>query len=117
VVAWLAQQMAKTPITGLPRVGWDTVGRIVARVVADRLDESRLAGLIAIGVDEISYRRGQRYGRTRSRLALGDAPFLGVAWVGEGAVCRRQPDTPGLLSTVRCGRGGCRFVIAHRRAR
>ncbi len=61
VVAWLAQQMAKTPITGLLRVGWDTVGRIVARVVADHLDETRLAGLIAVGVDEISYRRGQRY--------------------------------------------------------
>ncbi|MGH6999789.1 MAG: ISL3 family transposase, partial [Phenylobacterium sp.] len=61
VVAWLAQQMAKTPITGLLRVGWDTVGRIVARVVADHLDETRLAGLVAIGVDEISYRRGQRY--------------------------------------------------------
>ena len=39
VVAWLAQQMAKTPITGLLRIGWDTVGRIVARVVADQLDE------------------------------------------------------------------------------
>jgi len=61
VVAWLAQQMAKTPIAGLLRIGWDTVGRIVARVVADHLDESRLAGLVAIGVDEISYRRGQRY--------------------------------------------------------
>jgi transposase len=61
VVAWLAQQMAKTPICGLMRVGWDTVGRIVDRVVADHLDESRLAGLVAIGCDEISYRRGQRY--------------------------------------------------------
>ena len=61
VVAWLAQQMAKTPIAGLLRIGWDTVGRIVARVVSDRLDERRLAGLIAVGVDEISYRRGQRY--------------------------------------------------------
>ena len=61
VVAWLAQQMAKTPIAGLLRIGWDTVGKIVARVVADHLDESRLAGLVAIGVDEISYRRGQRY--------------------------------------------------------
>jgi transposase len=61
VVAWLAQQMAKTPITGLLRVGWDTVGKIVARVVAEHLDEDRLAGLVAIGVDEISYRRGQRY--------------------------------------------------------
>jgi transposase len=61
VVAWLAQQMAKTPIAGLLRIGWDTVGRIVERVVTDHLDEKRLEGLVAIGVDEISYRRGQRY--------------------------------------------------------
>jgi len=61
VVAWLAQQMAKTPIAGLLRIGWDTVGRIVERVVADHLDDNRLHGLVAIGVDEISYRRGQRY--------------------------------------------------------
>jgi transposase len=61
VVAWLAQQMAKTPIAGLLRIGWDTVGRIAERVTADRLDERRLDGLILIGVDEISYRRGQRY--------------------------------------------------------
>jgi transposase len=61
VVAWLAQQMAKTPVAGLLRIGWDTVGRIVERVIADHLDERRLDGLVAIGVDEISYRRGQRY--------------------------------------------------------
>jgi transposase len=61
VVAWLAQQMATTPIAGMLRIGWDTVGRIVARVVDERLDERRLADLIAVGVDEISYRRGQRY--------------------------------------------------------
>jgi transposase len=61
VVCWLAQQMAKTPIAGLLRIGWDTVGRIVERGMADHLDERRLDGLVAIGVDEISYRRGQRY--------------------------------------------------------
>ena len=61
VVAWLAQQMAKTPIAGLLRIGWDTVGKIVERVVADHLDDARLQGLVAVGVDEISYRRGQRY--------------------------------------------------------
>src|SRR4051794_14974517 len=48
VVAWLAQQMAKTPITKLLRVGWDTIGTIVERVVADHLDDSRLDGLVAI---------------------------------------------------------------------
>jgi transposase len=61
LVAWLAQQMAKSPITRLLRIGWDTVGHIVERVIADRLDHRRLDGLVAIGVDEISYRRGQRY--------------------------------------------------------
>jgi transposase len=60
-VAWLAQQMAFTPITRLLRIGWTTVGRIVRRVVADHLDEDRLAGLVCIGVDEISYRRHHRY--------------------------------------------------------
>jgi transposase len=53
VVAWLAQQMAKTPIAGLLRIGWDTVGRIVERVVADHLDERRLAGLVALGVETV----------------------------------------------------------------
>ena len=61
VVAWLAQQMAKTPIAGLLRIAWDTVGRIVARVTADHLDERRLDGLVCIGVDEIAYRRHHRY--------------------------------------------------------
>jgi transposase len=61
VTAWLAQQMAKKPIAGLLRIAWDSVGRIVARVVQEQLDERRLQGLVQIGVDEISYRRHQRY--------------------------------------------------------
>jgi transposase len=61
VVAWLAQQMAFTPITRLLRVGWRTIGQIVERVVADHLDDRRLEGLVTIGVDEISYRRHHRY--------------------------------------------------------
>jgi transposase len=61
VVAWLAQQMATKPIAGLLRIAWDTVGRIVERVVSDHLDERRLQGLVAIGVDEIAYRRHHRY--------------------------------------------------------
>jgi len=53
VVAWLAQQMAKKPIAGLMRIARDSVGKIVARVVGDHLDERRLEGLVAIGVDRI----------------------------------------------------------------
>jgi transposase len=60
-VAWLAEQMAFAPITRLLRIGWHTIGPLVQRVVADRLDERRLQGLVTIGVDEISYRRHHRY--------------------------------------------------------
>ncbi|MGH2801031.1 MAG: ISL3 family transposase [Thermoleophilaceae bacterium] len=61
LTAFCAQQMAKSQVQALLRVAWDTVGRIVERVVADQLDEKRLAGLVQIGCDELSYRRGQRY--------------------------------------------------------
>ena len=61
LVAFCAQRMAKSQVQALLRIGWDTVGRIITRVVVDHLDERRLDGLIQIGVDEISYRRGMRY--------------------------------------------------------
>jgi transposase len=50
LVAFCAQQMAKTQVQALLRIAWDTVGRIVKRVVTDRLDERRLAGLVQIGL-------------------------------------------------------------------
>jgi len=61
LTAFCAQQMAKSQVQALLRIAWETVGRIVERVVADHLDERRLAGLVQIGCDELSYRRGQRY--------------------------------------------------------
>lgn len=61
VVAFLAQRVDKTTIARLLRVSWEAVASIVTRVVADQLDDARLDGLYRIGVDEVSYRRGQRY--------------------------------------------------------
>jgi transposase len=78
-VAWLAQQMAKTQITRLLRIGWSTVGQIVTRVVADQLDERRLSGLVAIGCDEISYRRGQRY-----LTSVVDHETGAIVWCAQG---------------------------------
>lgn len=60
--AWLACQASKSAITELLRVAWVTVGRIIARVTAERgADVDALAGLRRIGIDEISHTRGQRY--------------------------------------------------------
>ena len=61
-VAWLATVTSKTAVTRLMRVAWRTVGSIVARVWADTGGATdRLEGLARIGIDEISYRRGQQY--------------------------------------------------------
>jgi len=79
VVAWLAQQMAFAPITRLLRVGWHTIGPIVARVVADHLDDRRLDGLVCVGVDEISYRRRHRYLTTVADHATG-----AIVWCAPG---------------------------------
>jgi transposase len=79
VVAWLAQQMAFAPIARLLRVAWHTIGPIVARVVADHLDEDRLEGLVCIGVDEISYRRHHRY-----LTSVADHKTGAIVWCAPG---------------------------------
>jgi transposase len=53
--AWLAQQMSQTQVTRLLRIAWESVGNVVERVVADKLDLGRLDGLVQIGCDEVSY--------------------------------------------------------------
>ncbi len=62
-VAWLARQCSKSAVCELMRVSWLTVGRIIERVVAEEQDRrgDQLRGLQRIGIDELSYRRGQRY--------------------------------------------------------
>ena len=61
-VAWLATVTSKTAVTNLMRVAWRTVGSIIARVWAETGGATdQLEGLTRIGIDEISYRRGQQY--------------------------------------------------------
>ena len=83
LVAFCAQRMAKNQVQALLRVAWDTVGRIITRVVADHLDERRLDGLIQIGVDEISYRRGMRY-----LTNVADHETGGIIWSAPGRTGR-----------------------------
>jgi transposase len=61
LVAWLATRTDKTTITRLLRIHWATVGRIIQRVCDDELDPDRLADLVEVGIDEVSWRKGHRY--------------------------------------------------------
>lgn len=65
--AWLAVRTSKSAVGELLRIAWRTVGSILDRVWG-QIDAAsggpggtRLDGLERIGIDEISYRRGQLY--------------------------------------------------------
>jgi transposase len=61
-VCWLVTQTSKRAVSQLMRVDWATVGRIVQRVVEEAGSPlERIDKLRKIGVDEVSFRRGQRY--------------------------------------------------------
>ena len=71
--------MAKTPLAKLMRIGWRSVGNILARVVADKLDRGRLDGLVMIGCDEVSYGAGHRF-----LTCVADHATGGVVWAAPG---------------------------------
>lgn len=61
--AWLATQLNKSAVARYMRVSWDTVGKIISRVREDIEPNlnGRLDGLVEIGIDETSYRKGHKY--------------------------------------------------------
>jgi transposase len=79
LTAWLAQQMSQTQVTRLMRIGWETVGKILARVVAEKLPAGRLDGLALIGVDEVSYGADHKFLTSVVNHETG-----GIVWATEG---------------------------------
>lgn len=102
LVAYLAQVTDQTRVTELMGISWTTVGAIVERVVARRLDPARLDGLRRIGVDEFSYRKRHRYLTT-----VVDHDRRRVVWAAAG----RSAETLGAffeaLGEERCAKLEC----------
>ncbi|WP_395293619.1 ISL3 family transposase [Kitasatospora hibisci] len=79
-VAWLATECSKSATAQLMRVAWRTVGAILTRYRRDAdVGIDRLAGLRRIGVDEISYRKGQKY-----MTVVVDHDTRHVVWMADG---------------------------------
>lgn len=79
MTAYLAQITNKTEVSRMMGISWRTVGNIVERVVAEKLDPTRLDGLKRIGVDEFSYRKRHRYITT-----VVDHDRRRIVWAAEG---------------------------------
>lgn len=60
---WHALNMSKSACSKLMRVEWRTVGDICARVLArlEAVRPPRCEGLVRIGIDETSYKKGHKY--------------------------------------------------------
>lgn len=99
LVAWFATRMSKTALARYLRVGWATVGAIIARVMADVDAQAgdRLAGITRIGVDEISYKRGFKY-----LTVVVDHATRRVLWLAEGRSKTTLAQFFALLGPDRC---------------
>jgi len=61
-VAWLAVRTDRTTLSSLMRIAWRTVGAILERVTDAALKtRDPLQGVVRIGIDEVSYRKGHKY--------------------------------------------------------
>lgn len=62
-VAWLAKYLPRSAVSNYMRIDWETVGNCISRSLHDFEPERsrRLNGLVNIGIDETSYRKGHKY--------------------------------------------------------
>lgn len=62
-VGWLAVYLPRSAVAEYMRIDWATVGRCVSRTLNEIEPERsrRLNGLVRIGIDETSYRKGHKY--------------------------------------------------------
>lgn len=79
---YLVKHAPKTTVAALMRIDWDTLGRMVERVVAEyaaaRPGEG-LDGLVRIGIDEVAYRKGHRY-----LMCVSDHDSGALVWAAPG---------------------------------
>ena len=68
------------------RIGWETVGNILARVVAEKLDRGRLDGLVLIGVDEVSYGADHKF----LTCVADHQTAAAIVWAAAGPQRRRR---------------------------
>ena len=80
-VAWLAKYLPRSAVANYMRIDWETVGNCISRSLKDLEPERsrRLNGLVHIGIDETSYRKGHKY-----ITVVVNHDTNEVVWVGDG---------------------------------
>ena len=59
---WMSLHLSRKAVAEYLRISWDTVGPMISRVEKEtRAGENRFNGLVRIGIDETSYKKGHKY--------------------------------------------------------
>ncbi len=80
-MAWLTVHSSHSTVAELMRVEWHTVGGICRRVYEDmeRKQPALFDGLVNIGIDETSYKKGHKY-----MTVVINHDTASVVWCGVG---------------------------------
>ena len=99
--AWMSLHLSRKTISEYLRISWDTVGPMVRRVEQETSGQNgRFDGLVRIGIDETSYKKGHKYLTVVINHDTGT-----VVWVAKGIgneVLERffQELTPGQRNSI-----------------
>ena len=59
---WMPLHLSRKAVSEYLRISWDTVGPMIGRVEKEtRSGDKRFDGLVKIGIDETSYKKGHKY--------------------------------------------------------
>ena len=88
-VAWLSTHASKRAVSELMRIEWHTVGNICKRVYKglEQAAANRFDGLVNIGIDETSYKKGHKY-----MTVVINHDTAAVVWCGIGYVLLKNPE-------------------------
>ena len=96
-VGFLVQRCDKTSVQEMFNVAWVTVGQIVERVRHRHRPDDPLEGLTALGIDELSYRKGHKYVTTVTDHLSGQ-----IVWAAEGKNAETLRSFFDALGPARC---------------
>lgn len=114
-VAWLATHTAKAVVSELMRIEWHTVGGICNRVYKELEMQatSRFDGLVNIGIDETSYRKGHKYMTSVINHDTASVVWCGVGYGKEVLSGFFDLLTPAQRASIRCvSADGARWIAS-----
>ena len=107
----LAKAAPKTTVAALMRIDWDTVGRMIERVVQEHAasrEGDGLDGLRRIGIDEVAYRKGHRY-----LMCVTDHESGALVWAAPGRSQTTAEAFSRALGPERCRKRGAVSLDRH----